>query len=106
MGSWGFAPRVTQMSFSGAGTTQVEVENGDAQPIRIWGYAIANTTAGAIAVTLRSGTGATDVDYAVHSIGAGDTIISDISWIADKGLEVNSAATGIEVSIFHSAPGS
>lgn len=104
MSSWGFAPRVTQISFSAAATTEVE----EGEPIRIWGYTVANIDAnGATSVTLRSADGNTN--YAVHSIADNSTFISDVSWIADKGLEVVTSGGGaadIEVSIFHGAPGS
>lgn len=106
MSSWGFAPRVTQLTFSAAGTQEVAVENGTAQPIRVWGYTIANTHASNTAtVTLRSGDGNTD--YAIQSVAAEESFVSDVAWLADKALEVVVSGTvTVEVSIFHSAPGS
>lgn len=101
MSSWGFAPKITNTSFTGSGTTELE----DGLPIRIWGYTLTNTNASATrVVTLRASDNSKD--YVVISVTAGETVVSDVKWIADRGLEINSDGADIEAAVFHSHPGS
>lgn len=105
MASWSFASRVTQLSGIAGGNT-VELESG--QPVRVWGFILTNLngTAGDI-ITLRSADGT--ITYVEQALAATDSLISDIPFIADKGLEaVFSGATeeDLRVTIFHDAPGS
>lgn len=105
MSSWGFAPVVTRVTFS---ASDVATEIADGEPIRVWGFAIANTgTSSTQVVTIQSGDGNTT--YYSHTFGNGEFVMVDIKFIADKGLRV--VSTGADFAdlnciFFHSNPGS
>lgn len=103
MSNFDFARKITHISFTGAAT--VEVESGS--PIRIWGFSISNIGVSTATCTLQIADGSSVI--AVHNILAGGNFISEIKWIADKGLEFVSSGAGaadLEVTVWHSHPGS
>jgi len=104
MSSWGFAPRTTSINLT-ATATDHPVVNGD--NIRIWGFIISNSgSATDSIVSFRSFDGTKTYLTARMNTTVLANIVSKIKWIADKGLSVRSStSTDIEITIFHSHPG-
>jgi len=105
MSSWGFAPVVTNITFS-ASATPVQLISG--LPTRVWGYIMANVgTNTTQVITIQSGDGS--VTYSTHTMATQEVVIIDIKFIADKGIRVLSTGANFaetNVTFFHSNPGS
>lgn len=105
MSSWGFAPRVSRLTFSASG---VASQLASGEPVRVWGYAIANTGTGSTTqVDVQSADGS--VTYSSHVFGVAEIEIVDVKFIADKGIQV--VVTGANFAdfnavFFHSNSGS
>lgn len=96
MNQYGFAPRVTFNAL--ADTNAVDIANGET--IRVWGFIAASTAGGTKTLTFRSSDGATT--YLVISLTANTNQVSNVKWIADKGLEIVASAATVSVTVFHS----
>ncbi len=105
MSSWGFAPRVSRMTFT-ASDVASSLESG--LPVRIWGFVIANTgTSTTNVVTIRSADGNTV--YYVHTFGNSETVIFDTKFIADLGISATVTGANFadfNICFFHSNAGS
>lgn len=98
MSSWEFAPKVTRAS--GSGTTVIEGGN----PVRVWGIVFSHETGSNTTVDVRE-SGTTTVIFSVR-VAANSVVVNDVMWIADKGLDIVSTSANMNVTVFHSQPGS
>jgi len=105
MSSWGFAPVVTNITFT---ASDVAVQLVDGEPVRVWGYIVANIgTSTTQVVTIQSSDGT--VTYSEHTMASAETVIIDIKFVADRGIRVLSTGANFldtNVTFFHSNPGS
>ena len=113
MSSWGFAPRFTRLIFTGVNAANaVQVASGES--IRVWGFIVSNpANINNNSITIESADGTTTL-YSMEILGRGK-IVMDTPFIADAGLRAfitdggsgtEAEALEIEVTFFHSHPGS
>lgn len=105
MSTWGFAPRVSRMTFS-ASDTYSTLESGAA--LRIWGFIVANTSTGSTtSIQIEAADGSET--YYFWTVAANDCSVSEIKFIADRGIRAKATGANfadLNIIWFHSQPGS
>jgi hypothetical protein len=93
-----FAPKFTLLEDV---TSNQAIENGE--PVRVWGLVITNEGAG-LELEIRTGDGNTLLG--TINVRANDVLVSDIKFVADKGLSFTGSASVSSILVWHSHPGS
>lgn len=106
MGSWSFASRIGRLTFTGTGSGNAQ-QLASGAAVRVWGFVVAHKGAsGTPVVTIQDADG--DNTYFSIPMSTRTSFVMDTPFIADRGIRahVSSNATDVEITFFHSHPGS
>ena len=90
-----FAPRLTTGNL---GSDLVIISNAQSASIR--GFSISNTKTTQRTVTVRT-TESSPTTISTYELGARESFVMDIPFLADKGLQFLSVSSEVEVVVFH-----